>query len=119
MTKIAFMTPFEPGDVLLIRFPFTNLSSSKKRPAVAISTVDFTTKYGDIIVLALTSRPQEDVFRLEDWREAGLLKPTWLKPLIGTIAVSLVETRLGMLSLRDKQLVLSMINTIVPRGHEW
>ena len=116
MTKIAFMTLFNPGDVLLIRFPFTDLSSSKKRPAVAISTADFAMKYGDMVVLALTSRPQEDAFRLEDWREAGLLKPTWGKPLIGTISLSLAEARLGTLSSRDKQRVMCMLDTIVPRG---
>ena len=113
------MTPFNPGDVLLIRFPFTDLSSSKKRPAVAISTADFALKYGDMVVLALTSRPQEDAFRLEDWREAGLLKPTWVKPLIGTISLSLAEASLGTLSSRDKQRVISMLDAIVPRGQEW
>ena len=109
------MTPFSPGDVVLVRFPFTDLSSSKKRPAVALSTADFALKYGDMVVLALTSQPQEDAFRLEDWREAGLLKPTWGKPLIGTISLSLAEASLGTLSSRDQRRVMFMLDTIVPR----
>ena len=116
---MASMTPFSPGDVILVRFPFTDLSSSKKRPAVALSTADFSGKYGDMVLLALTSCPQEDAFRLEDWQEAGLLKPTWGKPLIATISLSLAEARLGTLSSRDKQRVISMLDVIVPRGHEW
>ena len=110
------MTLFDFGDVILVRFPFTDLSASKKRPAAVISTGDFAKRYGDVVVLALTSRPQEgDLFQLDDWRDAGLLKPTWIKPLIGTIALSLTEGRLGVLSARDKQRLRSILNTVIPR----
>jgi hypothetical protein len=31
------MTPFEPGDVVLVRFPFTDLTAVKKRPALIVA----------------------------------------------------------------------------------
>lgn len=112
------MTPFDSGEVVLVRFPFTDLSASKKRPAVVISTGDFSMKYGDAVVMALTSRRQEnDLFRLDDWQDAGLLKPTWIKPLVGTIALSLIGVRLGVLSVRDKKRVASILDAIMPREH--
>jgi hypothetical protein len=35
------MTVYDPGDVVLVRLPFTGLTSSKKRPAVVVSRREF------------------------------------------------------------------------------
>ncbi len=67
------MTTFEPGDVVLVRFPFTDLAATKKRPAVVVSSAEFSQRHGDVVVMALTSRPQpEDALPVEDWKAAGL-----------------------------------------------
>ena len=44
------------GDVLLARFPYTDLSADKRRPVVVLS-VDNDGE--DIIVCAITSKPQD------------------------------------------------------------
>jgi len=46
------MTRFRPGDIVLVRFPFTDFSITKKRPAVVLSTPRFTARNGDVVVLA-------------------------------------------------------------------
>ncbi len=62
------MTPYSPGDVVLVRFPFSGLATSKKHPAVVISPTVYASMHGDVVVLALTSRPQEnDSLGLVDW----------------------------------------------------
>ena len=100
------MTRCEPGDIVLVRFPFTDLSTSKKRPAVILNSAKFTTGQGDVVVVALTSQPQKDSgLRLSEWKAAGLPKPTWLKPVIGTLAGSLVVRRLGKLHPADQKRV--------------
>lgn len=43
------------GDILLIPIPFTDLSSSKRRPVLVISNNDYNSKADDIIVVAITS----------------------------------------------------------------
>ncbi len=45
---------FERGDLVLIPFPFSDLSASKKRPVLLVSRPD---GYGDFVALAVTSRP--------------------------------------------------------------
>lgn len=97
------MTRYRPGDVVLVRFPFTDLTASKKRPALVLSTPAFTARQGDVVVLAMTSQPQRDAnLRLSHWQSAGLPKPTWLKPVIGTLAATVVIRRLGRLHEADR-----------------
>jgi mRNA interferase MazF len=90
--------PFDPGalgfgDVILVPFPFTDQSSSKKRPVVIISTERFNAERPDFIIMAITSqiKPQShfDDATVGAWAAAGLLKPSAIKPVIATIEQSL------------------------------
>src|SRR5947207_1007008 len=95
-------TRCSPGDVVLVRFPFTDLSSSKKRPALVLSPPQFSTQYSDIVVLALTSQdPADGTLALTSWQEAGLPKPTWIKPLLATLSAGIVVRRLGVVAQAD------------------
>lgn len=86
----------------MVRFPFTDLASSKRRPVLVISSREFTLRNGDVVVLALTSRAQPEAgLRLVGQAEAGLPRPTWIKPLIATLSARVVEKRLGRLAETD------------------
>jgi PemK-like, MazF-like toxin of type II toxin-antitoxin system len=45
----------ERGDLLLVPYPFTDLSTTKRRPVLALTAAD---PQGDFIALPVTSRPQ-------------------------------------------------------------
>jgi len=47
---------FDFGVVLLVPFPFTDQSGTKKRPAVVVSIVDYNTSRNDIVIMAITSQ---------------------------------------------------------------
>jgi len=47
----------DPGDILLIPIPFTDLSSQKRRPVIVISNDTYNQKTADIVVGAMTSNP--------------------------------------------------------------
>jgi len=99
---MATTTGYRSGDVVLVRFPFTDLSTMKRRPALVVSPESFQRAYGDVVVLALTSQPQNDSrLELTDPTSAGLLKRTWCKPIIGTLALSIVVRRLGSVGAGD------------------
>jgi mRNA interferase MazF len=83
------MTRFEFGDIVLVPFPFTDQSATKKRPAVVISSPTYNAARPDLVIMAVTSqlRPSETFGEVivNQWREAGLLKPSAIKPVITTI----------------------------------
>ncbi len=50
------MTSFEFGDVVLVPFPFTDQSTTKKRPAVVVSSRPYNAERPDVIIMAITSQ---------------------------------------------------------------
>lgn len=57
------MTTYEFGDVVLIPFPFTDQTASKKRPAVVVSSNAYNRERLDLILIAVTSQARPaDVF---------------------------------------------------------
>ena len=116
------MTSYDAGDIVLVRYPFTDLSTSKRRPAVILSARSYTERFADIVLMPLTSRVEADAsLALSHWQTAGLLKATWVKPIIGTLATRLIEKHLGKLAEPDVQCVqtaLSILPTIVGRSPE-
>jgi len=50
------MTDYKFGDIVLVPFPFTDQSTSKKRPAVIISSNTYNQKRPDIVIMAVTSQ---------------------------------------------------------------
>ena len=53
-------TRFRRGDIVLVSFPFTDLTSSKRRPALVVSPDGFNEVLQDVVLVALTSRRTAD-----------------------------------------------------------
>ena len=110
-------TGFEFGDVVLVPFPFTDQSTTKQRPAVVVSSAAYNSSRRDLLILAVTSQSRPAVgvgeAMVVRWREAGLLKPSALKPLIATVEQKLVRRRLGRLQLEDRQALARVLRVIL------
>ena len=109
--------PFEFGDVVLVPFPFTSQSASKKRPAVIVSNSEYNSKKPDDVVMAITSQLRSEStlgeVLVEKWQEAGLLKPSAIKPVFATLEQNLIIRSLGSLTTDDKKSVRQAISQIV------
>ncbi len=95
---------YKCSDIVVLPFPYTNQSGSKRRPALILSTDDYSSRRADIIVAPITSNlatKQPDDTPLSDWAAAGLLKPSVVKSILGTVHQSLVVRVLGTLSAAD------------------
>lgn len=97
--------PFELGDVILVPFPFTDLSATKKRPALVVSSRRFNSARPDVVIVAVTSqvRPARGIGEavLSDWQSAGLARESVTKPIVATVDSSLAIRKLGTLSGAD------------------
>lgn len=98
--------PFEFGDVVLVPFPYTSQDASKKRPAAVVSNRAYNIARADIVVMAITSQlrptPGQGEVLVGQWQEAGLLKPSAIKPVLATLEQALVLRRLGTLCTDDQ-----------------
>jgi len=105
------------GNVLLLPFPFTDQSTTKKRPAVVISSNIYNQHKPDIIIIAVTSKTNtpltEGELSIIKFREAGLLKPSIIKHLITTIDKNLVIKKLGDLQIEDCGNLKNLIQRIL------
>ncbi len=111
------MTGYEFGDLVLVPFPFTDLTSQKKRPAVVVSSASCHRERPDIIVMAVTSqvKPAETFGEttILRWKEAGLLKPSVIKPILATLEDRLVLRNLGRLQEQDQQSLQKTLQAII------
>ena len=97
--------PHQRGDILLVPFPFSDLSTTKVRPAVVISSSRYHSTQPDILLAAITSKisvaPDLLDFSLSDWRSAGLRYPSAFKPVIFTLEPGRVILHIGSLTSAD------------------
>ena len=53
-------TSYSFGDIVLVSFPFTDLTATKKRPALVVSPDSFNAAGRDLVLLAITSQLTAD-----------------------------------------------------------
>ncbi len=97
------MPNYLKNNIVLVRYPFSDLSNSKVRPAIVVSTTHISQ---DIFIVPLTSKitsllPGE--FILADWQKEGLNVPTAVKRGIFTIDNKLVIKSIGKLQPVDSE----------------
>ena len=97
------MGQFVKGDVVIVPFPFADLSGSKKRPAFVVADLPG----DDIILCQITSKSKSDPFALpvkaHDFISGGLPVDSFIRPnkiftadknLILSVAGRLCETKI-------------------------
>ena len=105
------------GDVILVPFPFTDQSTTKRQPAVVVSSSSYNSQRPDLILLAITSQVRMPLSFGEalvaDWQAARLVKPSVFKPIITTLEQAIVIKQLGTLSANDAATLRGVIEKIV------
>jgi mRNA interferase MazF len=105
------MQNYQSGEVLLLLFPFADMTGARRRPAlILLDTGD-----ADIVVARVTSQIARTVFDVElvEWQQAGLLLPSVVRVhKVATLEKRLVERRLGTLTSNDWAQVCARIQQL-------
>lgn len=111
------MTNYNFGDVLLVPFPFTDQTGTKKRPAVVVNSMTFNQRHNDLILMAITSQVRKPLnfgeLEIIEWDKAGLLKLSVIKPVFTTIEERIVLKKLGSLNVSDETNLRNNIQQIL------
>lgn len=94
---IMSMKNFSANEIVLVRYPFSDLSASKIRPAVIVSSYHSSQ---DVFIVPLTSRTAhllEGEFVLDHWKSAGLNVPSAVKRGVFTITKDIIIKTIGRL----------------------
>jgi mRNA interferase MazF len=102
---------------VLVRFPFSDLSRSKLRPAVALAEVG----RGDWILCQITSNPYSDslAIRLSDasFRQGGLQRVSYARPgKLFTANQELMAVEVGILKLEALRQIVAAVVELFQRG---
>lgn len=104
------MEEFVKGDVVVVPFPFSNLVSIKRRPALVIATL----QNSDIILCQITSQNKGDELAVLvskfDFMDGGLDKPSYIRPdRIFTAEKSIILYKARSISLSKRKEVRDII----------
>ena len=114
---MAATSRFSFGDVVLVPFPFTDQSGTKKRPAVVVSSHGYNASRRDIVIMAITSQVRTPLgfgeAMVSYWHNAGLVKTSVLKPVFATIEQGLVLRIMGDLSAADIKTLRELVADVI------
>jgi mRNA interferase MazF len=98
---------YDRFDVVVVPFPFTDRQSSKRRPALVLSSEnELQSRVGHSILAMITSEktpPWPWDVPIEDLKEAGLPGPSKIRMKIFTLDDRLILGKLGTLSDTDQK----------------
>lgn len=107
----------EQGSIVLIPVPFTDLSSSKRRPVIVISSNKYNQAGIDMIVVAMTSNPTETPYSFtisnNDLAEGQLNRPGKVRvDKIYTLSQSLAVRTFGKVKPATVKRIRTLLNTV-------
>ncbi len=108
------MGKFVKGDVVVAPFPFSDLSATKKRPALVVAAL----AGDDVLLCQITSKAMVDEYAISiadaDFTEGGLHQPSNVRPnRLFTADGKIVLYRAGVLTSQKMQQVVAKIVRIV------
>lgn len=102
---MPFTTSYKKWDVVLVPFPFTDLSSTKRRPALIVSPALYNTG-NDVVIAYVTSQinspPRFGDYKLQNWSGENLPKPSLVRMKFATLDKAIIIRTLGELAAADR-----------------
>ena len=108
-------TNYEQRDIVLIPFPYSDLSSEKKRPVIILSNRWYNNRNSDVICCAITTNPNRIMDGIEitpvDLESGRLDKLCFIKPgTVFTLYKKKILKRLATLNVKASKEVVKNLN---------
>ena len=108
------MAKFVKGDVVVVPFPFSDLTQAKRRPALVVSTLEG----NDLILCQITSQYIRDNYAIslndKDFETGGLKQPSNVRPnRIFTADSNIVLYRVGGLRIGKLNEIIEKVIDII------
>lgn len=106
------MANYKLGEIVLVKFPFTNNLGFKKRPALIIKD----TNDGDVIVCRITSMLYGSSYDIElkNWSQNGLQLPSVIRVhKMASLEKNMIDRTLGEVDNNVKAQVINIIQTLL------
>ena len=102
---MQLMTTFNRGDVVLLPFPISDTLSTKKRPALILAMTSREGGLSEITIAQITGHTSGPKLTgehaIQNWQEAGLLRPSVVRLRLATVPTTAVFRKIGALAPRD------------------
>lgn len=111
---------YRQGDIVLLPVPFTDLSSSKRRPVLVLSNDSYNSEVDDIVVVAITSnlttKSHTIVITNEDLAEGNLKVDSCIRAdKIYTLSQNIVIKRFGKVKDTVLDSVIEQIEDLIEK----
>ncbi len=103
MKKLGMI--YEPFDILVVPFPFSDQDARKRRPALVISNYHFNQNHSHLILAMITTscrNPWSSDIVLQDWQASGLSTACRVRLKLFTLDSDIIIRKLGRLSPIDQ-----------------
>ena len=101
---------------MIVEYPFSDRTGSKRRPALVASNASYHRSRQDVIIAGITSNISRKLAGdtvLEDWQQTGLVYPSLVTGILQTVKNHMVVSLLGAVSPKDLQHVLGNLESII------
>lgn len=109
------MGEFVRGQVVVLPFPFSNLKTKKRRPALVLAEVGG--RYHELVLCMITAKPSEFAIKItaSDFENGGLTHPTsYVRPeRLFTGESTLVIESVGMLNSPKMKEIMDQVEQIL------
>lgn len=113
------MSPLQPGSVVVVPFPFSDLTNAKRRPALALAHAG----RGDWICAQITSNPYADPGAISltgaSFATGSLNRESFVRPgKLFTANESLFTRVVGRVDQHTREAVVKAIGLLLQAGHQ-
>ena len=106
------MTHYRKWDIVLVPFPFTDLSSTKKRPALVVSPNQYNAM-DDLVIAFITSNLAGNEkfgdYLINSWQQSGLPLPSKLRMKFATVSKDVVLKKIGSIPAEEQVAISNLL----------